>query len=247
MDLSSVPKTFWHSLSLSLVCITGTFIYISIERGVFALKWKDLELTTGKVELEWAELAAVRKRLDTTIKRQMDTAEALAECLGTPHAKGESTKAPPASPIEPLRKALQEQREEANRQLQRLQERKAQLDEARLTTRTAAVVEPRQVILLDRRWAKAGYFLALDGDLKLNVDSVAEGIATTRITHGNRRLKDSTLKVGKAVEFDHRGVRYIVKLVATERVGWNRFNLAAYFYATKRALPPELSASSAKD
>ena len=55
MNLDGIPKTFWHSLSLSVLILTGGFVYVSVKSGNLVVKYADLEFKTSSAETAIAD------------------------------------------------------------------------------------------------------------------------------------------------------------------------------------------------
>jgi tRNA-dihydrouridine synthase len=59
MNTDNIPKSFWHSLSASVLIFTIGFTWISYQSGNLTLKYKDFEIITASATKEIAEAKTV--------------------------------------------------------------------------------------------------------------------------------------------------------------------------------------------
>lgn len=74
MDISSIPKTFWHALSLSLLIATGGLVYIAYQSSTVSI-----EIANAKIQLSSAitETKGIKSDLEIENKRLRQAAEEL--------------------------------------------------------------------------------------------------------------------------------------------------------------------------
>jgi len=63
LNLEQIPRTFWHSASLSLLVFTFGFLYISFSLGDLKVKFKDLEFRSTAVTVLESTLDLQRKNI----------------------------------------------------------------------------------------------------------------------------------------------------------------------------------------
>ncbi len=80
MNLESIPKTFWHSLSLSVVILSVGFVGVALLTGNLTIKYQGLELASRSDELG-AALAEQQRNLEEKSARLDAQEKALAERL----------------------------------------------------------------------------------------------------------------------------------------------------------------------
>lgn len=66
MNIEYIPKTFWHSLSIAIITITGGFTYVGIKEGQFSVKAASLELATSSNDAR----AALISEQEITLEKQ---------------------------------------------------------------------------------------------------------------------------------------------------------------------------------
>jgi len=58
MITDNIPKSFWHSLSVSVLILTAGFVYVSVKSGNLVVKYADLEFKTSSAETAIADAQA---------------------------------------------------------------------------------------------------------------------------------------------------------------------------------------------
>lgn len=74
MDISSIPKTFWHALSLSVLLATGGLVYIAYQSSTVSI-----EIANAKIQLSSAitETKEIKSDLEVENERLRQAAEEL--------------------------------------------------------------------------------------------------------------------------------------------------------------------------
>jgi uncharacterized protein YlxW (UPF0749 family) len=74
MDISSIPKTFWHALSLSVLIATGGLVYIAYQSSTVSI-----EIANAKIQLSSAitETKEIKSDLEAENERLRQAAEEL--------------------------------------------------------------------------------------------------------------------------------------------------------------------------
>lgn len=72
MNIESIPKTFWHSLSIAVMAISGGFTYVGIKEGNFSVKASSLELATSNND---ARSALIEEQSLTIEKKSKELSE----------------------------------------------------------------------------------------------------------------------------------------------------------------------------
>ena len=92
-----------------------------------------------------------------------------------------------------------------------------------------------EIVLFESMWAKAGYFLLIEENLRLNVDSVDASTVDIRISAADSvNIASRTLGVGESLEFQNNSRTYSVQLARIGGAGFNRATRAGFFRVVTR-------------
>jgi len=80
MDISNIPKTFWHSLSLSIVFLTFGFLFLAYKSASVSIETANMKITlhqafeeakqiSNEIEREYEELENIQNQLQSTLRR----------------------------------------------------------------------------------------------------------------------------------------------------------------------------------
>lgn len=80
MDISNIPKTFWHSLSLSIVLLTLGFLFMAYKSASVSIETANMKITlhqafeeakmiSNEIEREYEQLENFRNQLQSTLSR----------------------------------------------------------------------------------------------------------------------------------------------------------------------------------
>ena len=76
--MNTIPRSFWHAASFSLITFTIGFLFISYLAGSIKLKYKDLELSTQRA-IEFSDTVKDKSVLVAQRERKISELEALLE------------------------------------------------------------------------------------------------------------------------------------------------------------------------
>lgn len=76
MITDNIPKSFWHSLSASVLIFTVGFTWITYKSGNLTLKYKDFEVITASAQ---KEIGDAKLALETKLKESADEIRDLQE------------------------------------------------------------------------------------------------------------------------------------------------------------------------
>lgn len=80
MDISNIPKTFWHSLSLSIVLLTLGFLFMAYKSASVSIETANMKITlhqafeeakmiSNEIVREYEQLENFRNQLQSTLSR----------------------------------------------------------------------------------------------------------------------------------------------------------------------------------
>ncbi len=69
MDKSTIPKTFWHTISLSILILTIVFAYIGIKASNISIKYANMEVTLSSAIREAENLKSDLESEVTDLKK----------------------------------------------------------------------------------------------------------------------------------------------------------------------------------
>jgi hypothetical protein len=105
-------------------------------------------------------------------------------------------------------------------------------DQAGTTPAEPAKASRPEVVLFERSWAKANYFLSIEENLRLNVNNVddTEVAISIALPPPGSDLASKTLSVNDSLEYvTSEGTKYTVTLLAIGDAGFNRRTKAGFF------------------
>lgn len=240
MDNFQIPKSFWHSVSLCIVGLTSTFIWISIIEGRLHVKLDKLEISAGQVREDTRDL---QEKINSMVKEKVamndaytllnDELTQLESSLGNCTTNQDELE----MTVSNLKSSLESKKQLNIEQVADLQAKEQKLEKIqnRLDKISPEISLPKQSaeILFTNNWAKKGYFLALGADARLNVKEVSDAsvIFTLSTTVAESELKD--IKIGETLEVALGNYKYKVSLNSVKRSGVNIFNKAGFFKVSR--------------
>jgi hypothetical protein len=84
MDISNIPKTFWHSLSLSIVFLTFGFLFLAYKSASVSIETANMKITlhqafeeaksiSKEIEREYEQLENFQNQLQSTLSRLQES------------------------------------------------------------------------------------------------------------------------------------------------------------------------------
>ncbi len=80
MDISNIPKTFWHSLSLSIVFLTCGFLFLAYKSASVSIETANMKITlhqafeeakmiSNEIEREYEQLENIQSEIQSILSR----------------------------------------------------------------------------------------------------------------------------------------------------------------------------------
>ena len=241
MDLSEIPKSFWHSISFSIFIVTCTFVGISIANGQIAIKWDDLELSAGNVREKTSELQSEIQSLleeKLAMTEQLGTFQLKLEDLESSLGSCENDSSEISNKFITIKEAIRLQKERNNVQIQELQKKEAEIQSIHNKLDKIGSsdnnIEKQQTVIIENAWAKPGYFLSIENDIRLNVNSVSKDKVQVNIARNGADIKPLSLAPSESASFEYEDTSYTVTLNSVGSAGFNPLKPAAYFKVSKK-------------
>ncbi len=236
--MESIPKSFWHAVSVAILLVTVGLMYVFYHAGEIAIKYKNIEISANKLDSQASRLkgkyeALIEKEINYVkeIRRLEELLTNSTETGGACNDEQES------DDRETLSRTFIELRDSANNELLQLQQQRNNIETIQNNLQvvtTHQVEEARSSIIFDRSGAKAGYFLPLGGDLRLKVDEVSGVKAKIRINNNGGTLLEKEITVNDEFQFTVDDSVYTVTFLKTGHMGLNFIKKAAFFKVVRQ-------------
>ena len=75
MDVSNVPRTFWHAISLSIIFLTGGFLFIAYKSANVSIEIANTKINLTKAHMETKSIKELLEAEAKRLERQGEIGE----------------------------------------------------------------------------------------------------------------------------------------------------------------------------